>query len=57
MSADFGCVGLLVDAKPEAVGFYATFGFLPLTPVTGESSMQPVPLFLAIQKLTRLLAR
>ncbi|MDO9226076.1 MAG: GNAT family N-acetyltransferase [Pseudomonadota bacterium] len=56
MSADFGCVGLLVDAKPEAVGYYATFGFLPLHPVTGESPMQPLPMFLAIQKLTRLLA-
>lgn len=56
MSADFGCVGLLVDAKPEAAGYYATFGFLPLHPVTGESPMQPLPMFLAIQKLTRLLA-
>jgi len=56
MSADFGCVGLLVDAKPEAVGYYEAFGFLPLEPVTGESPMQPVPMFLAIRKLTRLLA-
>ncbi len=55
MSADFGCVGLLVDAKPEAAGYYETFGFLRLEPVTGEAPMQPVPMFLAIQKLSRLL--
>jgi GNAT superfamily N-acetyltransferase len=55
MSADFGCVGLLVDAKPEAVSYYETFGFLRLAPVTGEAPMQPVPMFLAIQKLSRLL--
>jgi GNAT superfamily N-acetyltransferase len=55
MSTDFGCVGLLVDAKPEAVAYYEAFGFLRLEPVTGEAAMQPVPLFLPIQKLTRLL--
>ncbi len=54
MSADFGCVGLLVDAKPEAVGYYAIFGFLRLEPVTGEAPMQAVPMFLAINKLARL---
>ena len=56
MSADFGCVGLLVDAKPEAVAYYEAFGFLRLEPVTGEASMQPVPLFLAINKLMRFAA-
>lgn len=55
MSADFGCVGLLVDAKPEAVAYYETFGFLRLEPVSGEAALQPVPMFLAIQKLTGLL--
>ena len=55
MSTDFGCVGLLVDAKLEAVDYYEAFGFLPLQPVTGEATMQPVPLFLAIQKLVSLL--
>ncbi len=55
MSADFGCVGLLVDAKPEAAGYYETFGFLRLEPVTGEAPMQPVPMFLSIRKLARLL--
>jgi hypothetical protein len=44
-----------VDAKPEAVAYYEAFGFLRLQPVTGEAAMQPVPLFLAIQKLARLL--
>lgn len=29
----FGCVGVVVDAKPSAAGYYASFGFRPL-PVT-----------------------
>lgn len=56
MSTDFGCVGLLVDAKPEAFAYYEAFGFLRLEPVTGEAAMQPVPMFLAINKLMRLAA-
>jgi len=47
---------LLVDAKQEAVGYYETFGFLRLEPVTGEAPMQPLPMFLAINKLARLAA-
>lgn len=33
MAADVGCVGIFVDAKPGAVGFYAKYGFAPLAPV------------------------
>ncbi|WP_433932783.1 GNAT family N-acetyltransferase [Sorangium cellulosum] len=28
MANDFGCVGVLVDAKPQAVVFYSKFGFV-----------------------------
>lgn len=55
MSADFGCVGLLVDAKAEAAGYYEGLGFQRLEPVTGEAPLQPVPLFLAIRQFARLL--
>ncbi len=30
MAGNFGCVGVVVDAKPEAVSFYRQFGFIAL---------------------------
>lgn len=30
MQADVGCVGVVVDAKPAAVGFYRNLGFEPI---------------------------
>ena len=51
MSEDFGCVGIIVDAKPDAVPFYARLGFLPLTPLEGQSDArpQPIPMFLPLR--------
>jgi GNAT superfamily N-acetyltransferase len=47
----YGCVGMLVDAKPAAVPFYETLGFQPLTTVQGTlgERPEPVPLFLPIR--------
>ena len=28
MANDYGCVGVVVDAKPDAVAFYARYGFV-----------------------------
>lgn len=55
MAADYGCVGIAVDANPEAIAFYAKFGFTPKTAVAGEqhASPKPVPMFLPISKLRR----
>ena len=44
MSEDMGCVGLVVDAKPEAVAFYEKLGFVPLSVVAGELGDRPLPL-------------
>lgn len=55
MSVDFGCVGILVDAKETAVRYYETYGFQCLNPVTGESATQPAPMFLALSKITQLI--
>jgi len=54
MSARFGCVGVVVDAKPEAVDYYARFGFSPLEPVAGtlESRPDPRPMFLPLTLVT-----
>jgi GNAT superfamily N-acetyltransferase len=43
MSDDFGCVGVLVDAKPDAVEFYAKHGFIPLDLTEGQSDARPQP--------------
>ena len=44
MASDVGCVGVVVDAKQEAVTFYEKLGFLPLAPLAGELGDRPVPL-------------
>lgn len=50
MAADVGCVGVVVDAKPEAVAFYEKLGFLRLGVVAGElgDRPQPLPMFLEV---------
>jgi predicted N-acetyltransferase YhbS len=51
MSSEFGCIGVLVDAKPEAERYYASCGFVRLDAVTGAALSQPVPMFIAINRL------
>lgn len=36
-----GCVGVVVDAKPAAVGFYARYGFAPCPEVSGGLAARP----------------
>lgn len=44
-----GCVGVVTDAKPEAVGFYESLGFVPLSGVReGTLHGEPPSMFLAI---------
>jgi GNAT superfamily N-acetyltransferase len=47
-----GCIGVVTDAKPEAVAFYEKLGFVPLEGVR-EGSMhgKPTPMFLDIQSI------
>ncbi|HET7506547.1 MAG TPA: GNAT family N-acetyltransferase [Kofleriaceae bacterium] len=55
MADDPGCVGVIVDAKPEAVGFYDKLGFVRLDVVAGElgDRPQPLPMFLELGQLAR----
>lgn len=55
MADDVGCVGVVVDAKPEAVAFYDRLGFVPLEVVAGEldDRPQPLPMFLELGQLAR----
>jgi GNAT superfamily N-acetyltransferase len=50
MSEDMGCLGVAVDAKPEAVGFYRKLGFISLEVLAGElgERPQPLPMFLEL---------
>lgn len=41
MAGDFGCIGVVVDAKPGAVSFYRQFGFAPLEVREGYSRARP----------------
>ena len=49
-----GCVGVIVDAKSEAIPFYERYGFQLLErPLEGEirGHPSPIPMFLAIQSI------
>ena len=44
-----GCVGIVTDAKPDAVSFYRSLGFVPVEGVReGLLHGEPTPMFLAI---------
>jgi GNAT superfamily N-acetyltransferase len=55
MAADVGCVGVVVDAKTEAVGFYQKLGFKPLEAMAGQlgDRPQPLPMFLELGAIPR----
>jgi GNAT superfamily N-acetyltransferase len=50
MADEIGCVGVLVDAKAEAVAFYTKLGFVPLEGVAGQvgDRPEPLPMFLEL---------
>jgi len=50
MMADFGCVGLVVDAKSESESFCRRYGFVPLHALEGTAAQrpEPTPMFLAL---------
>lgn len=50
MSERVGCVGVVVDAKQDAVAFYERYGFEPVEAVVGRLNDRParLPMFLPI---------
>lgn len=50
MADDLGCVGVVVDAKPEAMAFYEKLGFVPLEVRAGQlgDRPEPLPMFLEL---------
>ena len=55
MRERYGCVGVVVDAKPEFVGFYSSFGFIELELISGElgDRPQPAPMFLPVASIEK----
>ena len=53
MAEEYGCAGVVVDAKQGAVEFYARYGFIPLEVLEGasEARPRPVPLFLSVRAI------
>jgi GNAT superfamily N-acetyltransferase len=43
LADDYGCTGVLVDAKADAVSFYERLGFMLLEVVEGQSDSRPAP--------------
>lgn len=46
LSEEFGCVGIVVDAKPGARDFYEKFGFFEIGCVAGAGAARPVPVMM-----------
>jgi len=48
-----GCVGVVVDAKLDAVDFYTALGFTPMRPISGSLGDRPEPIamFLPIREI------
>jgi GNAT superfamily N-acetyltransferase len=55
MASDYGCVGVVVDAKPGAVAFYTKYGFVALDVLEGASSERPklAIMFLSLHAIKR----
>ena len=55
MAEEYGCHGVVVDAKESAVAYYNRFGFEPMPVVEGASSARPLqtPMFLSLKTILR----
>ncbi len=53
MAREIGCVGVVVDAKSQAVPFYKKLGFLPMDSVAGclGDRPEPQPMFLELAQI------
>jgi GNAT superfamily N-acetyltransferase len=53
MAEQYGCVGIVVDAKPQALDFYEKYGFVELVALEGASDARPTltPMFLAMRAI------
>ena len=54
MAREFGCVGVIVDAKPQAVDFYEKYGFIRVeaVDVLPDRVPSPTPMFLPMRAIS-----
>jgi GNAT superfamily N-acetyltransferase len=54
LAESVGCLGLVVDAKPDAIAFYERLGFVTLDVEAGQlgDRPEPLPMFLELGQLT-----
>lgn len=59
MAEDLGCIGVVVDAKPEAIPFYEKLGFIDLEASAGQlgDRPEPRPMFLELGAIPKPSAR
>jgi len=51
-SEQLGCIGVIADAKPDAIAFYEGLGFMALAGVReGTLHAEPTPMFLALDSM------
>lgn len=55
MAGEMGCLGVVVDAKPEAVGFYRKLGFIELDVAAGQlgDRPEPLPMFIELDAIAK----
>jgi len=53
MASDFGCIGVMVDAKRDAIDFYSKYGFVGAAAVEGQSDIRPqtTMMFLSLREI------
>lgn len=59
LSREYGCIGVLVDAKEDAETFYARYGFYRVEIAQGRSGIRPltIPMFLPIGTIRQAITR
>lgn len=51
MKDHFGCVGIIVDAKVDAIAFYVKYGFIECEASGGDLRLSPVMMYLPMKQL------
>lgn len=57
LAEDFGCTGILTDAKAPSVGFYLRYGFVHVGPSLIDATPSPTAMFLPLKTLRAALPR
>ena len=55
MQTEFGCTGVLIDAKANSVAFYSRLGFKKLVALQGEGSWRPktTPMYISLGSIPK----